>query len=44
MKLISRQALHAYHLEFDYNGEKILINSELPEDMQNLINNLKKIN
>lgn len=42
--LISRQALHAYEVTFIHpiSKEKIVIHSDLPDDIKNLINNEKK--
>lgn len=36
-KLIERQALHAYSLEFEYEGEKFKFEKNMPEDMMNLL-------
>lgn len=35
---ISRHALHAAGLSFEYNGQQFLFEQELPEDMKNIIN------
>lgn len=42
--LISRQALHAYEVSFIHpiSKEKIVIHSDLPDDIKSLINNEKK--
>ena len=42
--LISRQALHAYHIEFTHPaaGEYMTFETELPEDIQKAIDHLKK--
>ena len=42
--LISRQALHAYHIEFTHpaSGEYMTFETELPEDIQKAIDHLKK--
>lgn len=39
-KLIKRQALHAYHLDFNYKGEDFSFTIGLPEDMQKLVDSL----
>lgn len=36
-KLISRQALHAYSLDFEFEGQKFNFVKELPQDMQTVI-------
>lgn len=41
-KLIDRQALHAYSLEFEYEGQKYKFEKEMPEDMKLLVENLSK--
>ncbi len=38
--LISRQALHAAYVEFQYEGKSIKLQSHLPEDFNNLLNKL----
>ncbi|OQA34351.1 MAG: Ribosomal large subunit pseudouridine synthase D [Candidatus Dependentiae bacterium ADurb.Bin331] len=40
--LISRHALHATSLTFAFNGKPFVFNQEMPMDMQQLINQLKK--
>ena len=42
--LISRQALHAYHIDFTHpaSGEYMTFETELPEDIQKAIDHLKK--
>ncbi|MEX0848756.1 MAG: RluA family pseudouridine synthase [Candidatus Dependentiae bacterium] len=40
---IDRQALHAAELQFIFDGEKIAIKSELPEDIKKIIQKLKII-
>lgn len=42
---IKRQFLHAYKLKFRHpmTGEKIKVKSELPDDLENIINSLNKI-
>ena len=42
--LISRQALHAYHIEFTHpaTGEYMTFETDLPEDIQKAIDHLKK--
>lgn len=42
--LISRTALHAYSLEFQFRGEKIFVKSELHKDMKALSQQLDKWN
>lgn len=37
-KIISRHALHAQHLEFEFEGEKISITQNLPKDFEQAIN------
>ncbi|MDR3646207.1 MAG: RluA family pseudouridine synthase [Candidatus Babeliales bacterium] len=37
-KLINRQALHAYSLEFKYAGQVFVFKKDLPEDMKLLLN------
>jgi 23S rRNA pseudouridine1911/1915/1917 synthase len=41
-KLIKRQALHAYRLSFIFDGQEYNFTKEIPEDMQELIAQLKK--
>ena len=43
-KLIKRHALHAYTLEFDFDGKPFSFVKEPPEDIAKLIQQLKKIN
>lgn len=38
--LINRQALHAYSLSFEYEGQLCSFRKEIPEDMQKIIANL----
>jgi len=40
-KLISRQALHAHKLDFEYEGQPFSFTSELHEDMQKLLTMIK---
>lgn len=40
-KLIKRHALHAYSLEFSFEGKNYSFISPLPEDMQQLVKNLE---
>lgn len=42
--LIARTALHAFKLEFEYDGEKILLECPLPKDMRAALNQLSKYN
>ena len=43
-KLIDRQALHAYHIEFDHpaTGERMTFEAVIPDDMQKAIDTIKK--
>ena len=43
-KLIDRQALHAYHIEFDHpaTGERMTFETVIPDDMQKAIDTIKK--
>jgi len=41
-KIIPRQALHAYRLEFEFEGEKIDVCQEPPQDFQDALKILKK--
>ncbi len=45
LDLIGRQALHAYHIEFDHpiNGKHLELDAELPDDIRNAINKLNKV-
>jgi 23S rRNA pseudouridine1911/1915/1917 synthase len=38
--LLNRQFLHAHKLEFEYNNQNFVFQSDLPEDLQNIIENL----
>jgi len=40
-KLIDRQALHSWHLSFDYKGKKFDYTKPVPKDMKNLLKALK---
>ena len=42
--LMSRTALHAWKLEIDHptSGKRMLFTADLPPDIQNLIDNLRK--
>lgn len=40
--LIKRQALHAYQLDFTFEGKEYHFTQEMPEDMQELVKKLKK--
>lgn len=44
LELISRQALHSWHLEYNHpvTKENIILEAPLPEDMTSLIHKLKK--
>ncbi|MCL4361829.1 RluA family pseudouridine synthase [Candidatus Dependentiae bacterium] len=42
-KLISRQALHAHSLEFEFEGQKFNFTKELPADMQAVIQKAQNI-
>jgi 23S rRNA pseudouridine1911/1915/1917 synthase len=41
-KLIARQALHAYGLEFEFENKSYSLTKEMPEDMKALVTELKK--
>jgi 23S rRNA pseudouridine1911/1915/1917 synthase len=41
-KIIKRHALHAHQLEFEYEGQKYQFTSELPQDLQNVLEKLQK--
>jgi 23S rRNA pseudouridine1911/1915/1917 synthase len=41
-KLISRQALHAFSLSFEFNGEQFHFEKEIPADFKTVLNNLEK--
>ena len=42
-ELIGRQALHAYHIEFDHpaTGERMTFETGIPDDMQHAIDTIK---
>lgn len=42
-KLISRQALHAHAIEFEFNGKNYIFSAPLDQDLQTLINNRKTV-
>ena len=42
-KLINRQALHAYSLEFDYQDKRFSFSQELPEDFKDAVEKLQKL-
>jgi len=41
-KIINRQALHAYKLEFEYENKQYSFQRDMPEDMLNLLEQLRK--
>jgi 23S rRNA pseudouridine1911/1915/1917 synthase len=41
-KILNRHALHAHQLEFELNGQKHQFISELPDDLQNVLEKLEK--
>ena len=45
-KLINRQALHSYMLEFNHpiTNKHLIIRCDLPEDMKKIVSEFKKIN
>ncbi len=43
-KLIARQALHAYAIQFEFDGKDYSITKDMPDDMQKLIEKLRKKN
>jgi len=41
--LLQRQALHAKHIEFEYEGKVYSYSAEMPQDMKSALDNLRKI-